>query len=517
MSNKIKKSVSVVGSMVLVFTLLAGCATSKSEPVVTNKPSTSTTSKPEATSSAPAKVKFIVSDFNQPVPGGKAMDIPFVKYLASKTNTDIDIEFLPAANAIETYRLKVASGEYGDVHLGYGLQDDLILANRALDLKPLIDQYGTNMKKVVPQAVWDNITVDGKIMGIPQPAIANSTRTLYIRKDWLDNLGLQIPKTSDELLNVLREFRDKDPNGNGKKDEIPFSMRDNWSWGDNIFGMFGVIQQVEMIVDGEVISGNMAPNMKTALEYFKTMYDEKLLDQDFLTNQRPQWEQKIKSDLVGVWNHAPELLPKWQDDLSTALPDKKPVVITFATPRGTGYEGPLGFAVASATKTYIVDKDAENPEAIVKMLDWLFSEEGQTFSELGIEGESYTNTDGKLTYDAEKDAATKLNVLRDNLFRMHGFNEKLTSVKLTPENAALLKNAIDVLANEGIPTLKKAPNADLTPLKNTLETAWQETAAKIVVGKVDIDKTFQEYVDRYRTEGAAIIKANDEWYEKNKK
>ena len=49
----------------------------------------------------------------------------------------------------------------------------------------------------------------------------------YIRKDWLRKLGLKEPKTVEELYEVLIAFRDKDPNGNGKKDEIPVFIRGN--------------------------------------------------------------------------------------------------------------------------------------------------------------------------------------------------------------------------------------------------------------------------------------------------
>ncbi|WNR45768.1 extracellular solute-binding protein [Paenibacillus roseipurpureus] len=503
-----RMAVSMV-SVAAIMTSLAACSTEKKSeatPAV-NSPS------------VPAKIKMYVPDFNQPVSTSNAMEIPFVKYLAEKTNTNLNIEFMSASNAIENYRLKVASGDYGDVHLGYGLFDDLIVAGRAMDLKPYIDKYGPNIKKNVPQETWDAITDKGKILGIPSPSFAKTERILYIRKDWLDKLGLQVPKTSDELLHVLREFRDKDPNGNGKKDEIPFSMRDKWSWGENIFGMFGINPDNPVLENGEIINGNMSVNMKKAIGFFKTLYDEKLLDADFLTNQRPQWEQKIKADQVGVWNHAVDLLPKWQDDLNKALPDKKPQVITIATPKANGVTGPVGRIINPISKAYIVDKDAKNPEAIVKLFDWLYSEEGQRFAEMGIEGDTYKKEGDKYVYDAKKDTDSKVNQLRENLFKMHSFNESITAVKQSPEIAAKLKTTVDQANSEGVsyPLLGKPVNPQLNGVKTNLDNAWREMAAKIVVGNSPLDATFDEYVKRYRTEGGAILKEDTDWYNANKK
>jgi len=65
---------------------------------------------------------------------------------------------------------------------------------------------------------------DGKIYGYPNISFSNTsggTYASYINKTWLDNLGLEMPTTWDELVTVLRAFKEQDPNGNGKMDEIP--------------------------------------------------------------------------------------------------------------------------------------------------------------------------------------------------------------------------------------------------------------------------------------------------------
>src|SRR5690606_27502124 len=145
-----------------------------------------------------------------------------------------------------------------------------------------------------------SVTFKGEILAIPQPSDTISGQVLYIRKDWLDKLGLEIPTTSNELLDVMRAFRDSDMNGNGKADEIAFTMRENLAWADPLFGMWGVVPAwLERYYNDELILTNIHPNMLKALDFLHTMYDEKLLDSEFLSNSRSIQEQKIKAGLVG--------------------------------------------------------------------------------------------------------------------------------------------------------------------------------------------------------------------------
>src|SRR4030042_2784638 len=66
------------------------------------------------------------------------------------------------------------------------------------------------------------VTIDGKMYGLPDPGQIPPTDGLVIRKDWLDKLGLAMPKTMDELIEVARKFTNDDPDGNGKNDTYGF-------------------------------------------------------------------------------------------------------------------------------------------------------------------------------------------------------------------------------------------------------------------------------------------------------
>lgn len=496
------------------FTLVAAGCGNGEENTVSTPEATKTaeaTQAPTATPAAPVKIRMFASD--QSLPPLDAND-PNIVFMEKKTNTDVDLVSLPHSQYEDQLKLKFASGDFPDVYQSWsGPEADLIAAGKVLELNDLIDKFGPNLKKNIPQAAWDAVSVNGKILAIPQPS-SNSNSTLYVRQDWLDKLGLQAPKTSDELMTVLKAFRDKDPNGNGKKDEIPFSMREKFTWGDNIFGMWGVNNSyTEVYYNNEVIIQNIHPNMKQSLGFIKSMVDEKVMDSEFLTNSRTVWEQKIKSGLVGMWSHTQQLAWQWQADLDKTIPNDKPNVVAIPTPRGTGYDGPLGTRWSPVAKTYIIMKSTKNPEAIIKYFDWLMSEEGQMFTDLGQEGDSYKKENGKIVVDTAKMEKNKaFNVI----FKIHGTNPAVEEAKLSnPAAFDKLKAAWAVGDKEGF----KNEAVGMPAAKNTynIDTMFLEEGSKIVLGKVPVEH-FDEFVKTWRKQGGdQMVKERTDWYNKNRK
>lgn len=514
-----KKQIAIWCSLLAMTTTLAACSGNNGNtntPPVSKAPDATNSGGAQATEkpAEPVKFKLIASDHSLQVP--EAND-PRIKYLEEKTNTDLDIEFLAHGTYQDQLKLKFASGEIPDVYQSWsGPEMDLVEGGQILPLNDLLEQYGPNLLKAIPQPAWDAVTVKGEILAIPQPAATASGQVMFIRKDWLDKLGLQVPTTSDELLNVLKAFRDKDPNGNGQSDEIPFSMRENISWGDNIFGMWGIgTAWTEYYYNNEVILGNIHPNILKGLEYIRGLWDEKLIDSEFLTNNRTVWEQKIKAGLVGVWGHSPNLVTQWNTDLKASIPDQNPEVIVIPTPRGTGYDGPVGTRWSPIGKTFILTKKASNPEAIIKYFDWLASEEGQIFAELGIEGDTFfkATSDGQITFDAKK--AQNIQWL-DTIIRVHGYNPEMTKIKLADDAMfAYLDAAYNIANTEGF--VNEAIGMPPIDDERNMTTMFREAAAKVLVGKAPMSD-YEKFMADWRAQGGdALVKERTDWYNANRK
>ncbi len=513
-----KQWLSLLSATSLVLTLAAcgnnnGNDGASSGPNASPSAAQSASDTPTATPQETPKIKLVVSDNSVPTP--KADDLR-LKYMEEKAGVDLDVEFLAHGTYLDQLKLKFASGEFPDVYQSWsGPDQDLVDAGKILPLNDLIEQYGPNLKKYIPQAAWDAVTLKGQILAIPQPADTQSGQVMFIRKDWLDKVGLPVPTTSDELLTVMKAFRDNDLNGNGQKDEIPYSMRENITWGDNLFGMWGISTAwTEYYYNNEVILGNIHPNILKGLEFLQTMNKEKLLDSEFLTNSRTTWEQKIKAGLVGIWDHAPTLVTQWNADLQASIPDQKPEVIAIPTPRGTGYDGPLGTRWSPIGKTFILLKNASNPEAIIRYFDWLISDEGQMFTELGVEGDTYfkATSDGRITFDANK--AKEVEWMNFS-FRMHGYNAEATRIKLG--NDAMfekLNEAYTIANSEGYvnEAVGMPPIAD----EHNMTTMFRETAAKVILGAPIGD--YEKFMASWRKQGGDdLVKERTEWYNENRK
>ncbi|WP_168119562.1 extracellular solute-binding protein [Paenibacillus sp. HB172176] len=466
------------------------------------------------------KLTIFASDHSASIPAGESMEQPAIKYLAEQTGTELTVQYLPHGQYREQLRLKLAAGDKPDVIQYWALGDSEVVNNdQALPLNDLIDQYGPHLKEAIPQSAWDAVTINGKIMAIPEPQKAAAERLLYVRKDWMDKLGIDVPKTSGELLDMFRAFLNEDPNGNGKKDEIPFTMREKLSWADNIFGMWGVNGDSYLMEGDELVPGFIHPNMKTALSYLHTMYEEGLLDSEFLTNNSKIWSQKITSGIAGSFDHVVNPGSTWQSKLDATSPELNGDLITIPTPQGEGYDGPVGRALQPILKTFIVMKDTEKPEAIIKMFDWMFTEEGQEFAHLGVPGLSYTKDGDSYTFDKEQDDL--LASTRNPIMPLNGYNEKLNAVLRAGDEKSTEKfnEANRIAKDEGIPNptvgmpqpKALADNPDLQ-FDGTL---FQETAAKIIIGEKPLD-AFDDFVKEYRKQGGdQLIKEVTEWYNNN--
>ncbi|OAS20488.1 extracellular solute-binding protein [Paenibacillus oryzisoli] len=470
----------------------------------------------------PVKIRVFETDNNYTVPT-TIKDDPTFQYVMKKTNTNLDWVFLPHNDYANQLRIKFASGDIPDLVQDWGINTDLMSNDQILPLNDLIDKYGPNLKAQIPKFVWDGVTINGKIMAIPEGPSGNtpSGRVIFVRKDWMDKAGIkEIPKTPDEYLNMLRAFRDTDLNGNGKKDEIPFIARENFTWMENIFGMFGVNPYTYNEYNGEILPGYVHPNFKKAIAYIKTMMDEKLIDPEFLTMKRNVWEQKIQNNQVGSWNHVNENAWDWQNKLNQTQPNAGANVIAIPTPKAPGVEN-AGHHMLPYRHTFLITKKAKDPAAIVKMMDWMISEEGQKFVYFGLQGVTWKEDGGKISYDIEKDVADKTSPWRPSSFNLVGYNKNLLGVQVGDKAIEKLDEVYQIAQKEGIPNLLLgAP--DFKSVKKFPDLAregnmWMEAASQIIYNKKPLDY-FDEFVKNWRAQGGnEIVKEYTDWYKANKK
>jgi len=201
---------------------------------------------------------------------------------------------------------------------------------------------------------------------------------------------------------VTKAFKDKDPNGNGKADEIPFVNGHGAANGGNILPIinsFGAHLGLYVANDGTVKYGPMEPAYKNGLTYLAKLYKDGLLDPDYITTTSDQWLAKTTGNVAGfqyAWPAGgfanPNAALQKLDPKFKLMP-----IAPVKGPNGDRFKDTQSAGRYLAYRNAITSKD-KVPETTVRYLNYCFTQDGQRLIEWGIEGVHYTMVDGRPQY-----------------------------------------------------------------------------------------------------------------------
>ena len=239
-----------------------------------------------------------------------AVPLIFQEY-EKATGIIIDFEAMPSAELKETAQLRLAARQdIPDLMIIPGEQDGSYLSKYlndgvAVNLKPYLEKYGMNFKKVVEEypAYLDAISLpDGSIVGLANVnASQYGFRAQLIRQDWLDKLGLAMPTTPEELLEVAKAFAANDMNGNGQADEIGMSgygtqfMELGHAW-----GLHFVTGDGWDIVDEKIVYEPVTEAYRDFLKYIKECVASGVFPADWISVDKATHLARVANDQVGI-------------------------------------------------------------------------------------------------------------------------------------------------------------------------------------------------------------------------
>ncbi len=220
----------------------------------------------------------------------------WTKHQERLTNVHIVWETVPNAAQNEKVNLLLASSNRPDIFFGVSgaLSPTVQMVHGPtgtfVDLKPLIDEHGYWIKKMFEQVPYIEAAItapDGAIYSLPQVNECFHcyyAQKMWINRTWLDKLGLEMPTTPEEFKQVLIAFRDKDPNGNGIKDEIPLMGSTN-GWNARVHGFLMCAFTYTDLGDGLAIAPDgktvelayTKPEFREGLKYLPDLYKEGLI------------------------------------------------------------------------------------------------------------------------------------------------------------------------------------------------------------------------------------------------
>ncbi|AWB45515.1 sugar ABC transporter [Paenibacillus sp. CAA11] len=449
-------------------------------------------------------------------------------------------------------RLAMSSGQEMPEILTLGtenqqLAQDLIDSGMYGEVGPLFDKYASETWKAAMNQdpnVWNQYSRDGKRMGIPILDFAyNHDYVLWIRQDWLDKLGLQAPKTLDELEKVMEAFKNQNPAGLSPDKVVPLSIgfktsMNTWmgdpSW---IFGAYGTLpQQWNIGKDGKLEYGSVNEGMKQGLQKLKEW-----MDKGYIPKEAALWDENKTSEpaVAGTAGIIPG--PYWMSgwplqDTAKNAPGAvwKPIPIPA---------GPDGTAMRHGTQftngVTLIKADTKHPEAFFTYQNYLFDH----FAAAGSSGEFANGLFKGYDYDLDEKgnmvandqiSGGYVNTVRYLLVRD---GARIPDAQMT----ALLKLAEggkpetrlekDVAVNYGKDTPQAAKvlleQKDISkkdmftgPTTNTMKSKWDyltkienQTFNEIIYGKKPVE-AFDAFVKTWKGGGGEqITNEVNTWYE----
>lgn len=336
---------------------------------------------------------FVADDSNAAIMTTDWNDNEFYQEMERRTGVHLEFEMVSSADYQTNFNLMIASGNLADmIYVGASYYaegvDAAIDDGYFLDLTDLVDEYMPNYEKVRTSDVQYELlsTTDSGRLGAVYELRQSKQGPwlgLWIRQDWLDDLGLDTPVTFDDYHEVLTAFK------NEKGATAPLIL--NFSGSDGEFGTMSgglnVLNSWQLDETGKV---NFGPYMDAWKEYVTIMhqwYTEGLIDPDFMaTDERTADMAKVVTGASGLFAALytmPSVYEAASEDPNMNLAPVNPPVMN------EGDEGHIRLRDSYTSGNTAISADSENWEVALRWLDYLYTEEGALLANYGVEGDTF--------------------------------------------------------------------------------------------------------------------------------
>ncbi len=457
----------------------------------------------------------LISDWNESL---------FFKRMEENTNIAFDCNAIPNASWKEKFNLMFAGEDLPDVFFKANMSQQDIQAycdqGYLIDLAPMIPKYAPNIAKLLaedPQFKAAITLPDGRIPTLPQVGQPIPLEPLWLNQDWLEKLKLDMPTNADELYEVLKAFKEKDPNGNGKADEIPLIL-----FGDDgcvsqirvLLAYFGILfcrgEASDMYVDpftNELVYGPESDAFKEALQFMKKLYDEGLMDYESFTQTQAQAKAKgMEADprLGGFLTSSPLLVVGLERHYDYGI---------VPAPEYNGHKGwPLVRYITPGK--FAITNTCEAPEAVLRWVDYFYSQEGGEFLWMGMKDSEYKiNEDGSWDWiipegEDEKSLRAKISMQPGGNFP--GIVPELWNKTKNPVESHLIKwrgtVRDDCYLTMPVIYYDRTDAKQLSSLTTDLGTYIDQAIAQFITGELDLEKDWDTYLNTLKQMGSEDVK-----------
>ncbi|UUZ80368.1 ABC transporter substrate-binding protein [Paenibacillus sp. P26] len=398
-----KVNATKAASVLMIAALLTAIGCSKPNSDGTSSPAASATPKEDLT---PMTIRWASGD-NIPLWDDMQSDVG--KVITQKTGISIKAQFPGGGTDTDMFALMVASNDYPDMVSAKTSASKLKDAGALIDLAPLIDKYGPNIKKLygdyMKRLRWSND--DHGIYVLPTAPV-NQTYFkagggFELQHAVLKELGYPQIKTVKDFENALKAYKDKHPTTADGKPIIPLSLNaGEWqiliTTTNPAVAATGAPDDGEFYIDPKTYEAKfhyLRPEEKEYFRWLNHMNDIGLLDPESFVQKYDQYKAKVASGRVlglidADWDYANEEATLKKDGKFNQTYAHFPVTLNESYKRSdfqdAGYLAGIGISIT---------KSAKDPVRVIKFLDYLASDEGQVLLNWGIEGKHYKVENGK--------------------------------------------------------------------------------------------------------------------------
>jgi putative aldouronate transport system substrate-binding protein len=496
-----RKKAALIGVLVLSVAAATACSGGGSNQTGQGKsqaPNASTEAKKE-----PVKISIMTNLYNPETP----VDV-IEKMIEEKTNTLLDIQWVPDGNYDEKMNASFATGSLPQVtyiknQASFIMLRDAIRSGQFWEIGPLLKEY-KNLKNLKPE-VLQNMSVDGKIYSLYSEVNLSRQGVIY-RKDWADYLGLKAPQSIDDLYTMFKKFTEGDPDQNGAHDTMGLTDRS-----DLVFGAFKTVSSYFGTPNNWGLQGEqllpefLFPEYLETAKFFKKIHQEKLMNQDFPVTSKTDQQNLFLTGKAGVYIGSMEDV---QSLYSRMLGNNPKAVVDVQNriqgPKGYGVWGLPGYNVALLFPKSAVKNEAEL-RAILSFFDQLMEPELANLLTYGVEGKHYKLEGGKAAPVDDRKLLER-EVIPFNNFRMGGPNtiqmlEAYFNMPVRAKAAELVKDNEKIIIHDPAVSFDSKTHAE-RGLR--LQEIIKDATYKFILGAID-EQGFHKEIDRWKKEGGDKI------------
>lgn len=298
-----------------------------------------------------------------------------------KLNIELEYDWISdSSNYIEKVDMALTASNIPDfMAVTVAQVKQLYEAGLIWDMTDIYEEYATDQARyymeMQGQGDFEAVTYDGKLMAIPSTwGSYDKAQFLWIRHDWLENLGLSEPACMEDVINIAYAFAKQDPDQNGADDTIGLGVCQDFT--SSVGGLIGFFNGYGAYIntwlqaeDGSIVCADIQPEVETVLTQLNRMYEDGVIARDFGTASSNTLISKCTAGTCGMFygEHWMSMNLQYCVDMDPDA-DWRPYSIVGLTPDST----PKNQVANGTTYFWVASRECANPEAIMKMINLMW-------------------------------------------------------------------------------------------------------------------------------------------------